>query len=52
VHKAMATREVQDGFNKQMAEIVVGTPEELGRHIAVEFSKWGKLIADAGIKPD
>ena len=52
VHKAMATREVQEGFNKQMAEIVVGTPEELARHIANEFTKWGKLIAEARIKPD
>ena len=52
VHKAMATREVQEGFNKQMAEIVVGTPEELARHIANEFTKWGKLIAEARIKPE
>jgi tripartite-type tricarboxylate transporter receptor subunit TctC len=52
IHKAMATRDVQDGFTKQMAEIVVGTPEDLGRHIASEFAKWSKLIAEAGIKAD
>ncbi|MFM9972727.1 MAG: Bug family tripartite tricarboxylate transporter substrate binding protein [Burkholderiales bacterium] len=50
--KAMATKEVQDGFTKQMAEITVSTPEELARHIAGEFAKWSKLIADAGIKAD
>lgn len=52
IHKAMATKDVQDGFSKQMAEIVVGTPEDLARHIAVEFAKWSRLIADAGIKAD
>jgi tripartite-type tricarboxylate transporter receptor subunit TctC len=52
IHKAMATKDVQDGFSKQMAEIVVGTPEDLGRHIASENVKWSKVIADAGIKAD
>lgn len=52
IHKAMATRDIQDGFNKQMAEIVIGSPEELAKHIASEFAKWSKLISDAGIKAD
>jgi tripartite-type tricarboxylate transporter receptor subunit TctC len=29
-----------------------GTPEEFGKFIAAETAKWGKVIRDAGIKPD
>lgn len=52
IHKAVAAKDIQDGFAKQMAEIVTGTPEELAKHIASEFAKWSKLIIDAGIKAD
>ena len=29
----------------------VGTPEAFGTHIAAEFQKWGRVIREAGIKP-
>ena len=51
VHKAMSSKEIQEGFTKQMFEIQTGTPEDLARHIAAENAKWTKLIADTGIKP-
>jgi tripartite-type tricarboxylate transporter receptor subunit TctC len=50
VLKALATREVQDGFTKQMADIQGTTPEEFGRHIAAESARWSKVIAAAGIQ--
>ena len=52
VIRAMAAKDVQEGFTKQMFEVLTSTPEELGRHIAVENAKWTKLIADTGIKPN
>lgn len=52
VHKAMAARDVQEGFTKQMFEILTSTPEDLARHIAAENAKWTRLIAETGIKPN
>ncbi len=50
--KAAASKEVQEGFTRQMFEVLTSTPEELAKHIAAENAKWGKLIADTGIKPN
>ncbi len=33
-----------DGFSS--------TPDELGDFIKVQLGKWGKMVADAGIKPE
>ena len=49
VHKAMATKELQEGFAKAFFEIQLSSPEELGRFMASELDKWGRLIVDAGI---
>ena len=35
----------QDG-----AEPVDATPEEFGRHIATEISRWRKVVKEAGIR--
>jgi tripartite-type tricarboxylate transporter receptor subunit TctC len=37
---------------EQGAEAVGGTPEALGKTIAVELPKWAKLAKDANIKAD
>ncbi len=50
VHKAMATKELQEGFAKAFFEIQLSSPEELSRFMASELDKWGRLIVDAGIK--
>ncbi|MFM9967338.1 MAG: Bug family tripartite tricarboxylate transporter substrate binding protein [Burkholderiales bacterium] len=50
VHKAMASKELQEGFAKAFFEIQLSTPEELGKFMASELEKWSRLIADAGIK--
>lgn len=50
VHKAMATRELQESFAKAFFEIQLSSPEELGRFMASELEKWSRLIIDAGIK--
>jgi tripartite-type tricarboxylate transporter receptor subunit TctC len=28
------------------------TPDQLGDFIKVQLDKWGKMVADAGIKPE
>ncbi len=50
--KAAASKEMQEGFTRLMATLQTSTPEELAKHIAAENAKWGKLIADTGIKPN
>ena len=50
IHKAVASKEVQDGFLKQMAEVQLSTPEEMAQHIAGESAKWTRVIIDAGIR--
>ena len=50
VHKAMASKELQEGFTKAFFEIQLSSPEELGRFMASELEKWSRLIIDAGIK--
>ena len=46
----------QPAIKQRLTEIGVvvqgGTPAEFGRFIASETEKWGKVIRDAGIKPD
>ena len=46
----------QPAIKQRLTEIGVivkgGTPDEFGRFIASETEKWGKVIRDAGIKPD
>jgi tripartite-type tricarboxylate transporter receptor subunit TctC len=30
--------------------LVLGTPEQLGNHVAVDTERWKKVIQEAGIK--
>jgi tripartite-type tricarboxylate transporter receptor subunit TctC len=39
-------------FAQQMAELASSTPEELAASVRAEIAKWGKVIRDAGIKPE
>jgi hypothetical protein len=33
-------------------EPVADTPAEFGRYLASERTKWGKVVIDAGVKPE
>jgi tripartite-type tricarboxylate transporter receptor subunit TctC len=43
--------ELKARFNNDGAEVIAGTPEAFGTHIASELQKWAKVIKEAGIKP-
>jgi tripartite-type tricarboxylate transporter receptor subunit TctC len=49
---AMADPAVRTRFAEFGAEPLASTPEELGRHIAVEIAKWRDIITKAGITVD
>ena len=47
----LAGPELKTRFNNDGAEVIGGTAEAFGAHIANELQKWAKVIRDAGIKP-
>ena len=49
--KALNSTEVKDLFAKQGLEAAPGTPEELARFSKAEWETWGKVVKQAGIKP-
>jgi tripartite-type tricarboxylate transporter receptor subunit TctC len=46
----MKSSVMKEWLEQQGAEPVAATPEEFGRHIAMEITKWRKVIKDAGIR--
>jgi tripartite-type tricarboxylate transporter receptor subunit TctC len=49
--KALSSKEVKDLFAKQGLESAPGTPEELAAFMKREHETWGKVVKQAGIKP-
>jgi len=49
--KALHSAEVKDLLAKQGLEAAPGTPEELARFSKAEWDTWGKVVKQAGIKP-
>jgi len=56
LNKALNAGLAQPAIKQRLTEIGVivhgGTPAEFAQFIASETAKWGKVIRDAGIKPD
>lgn len=52
IRERMTTPEVRAKLSEQGAEIVAGTPAELGEYMRVETEKWAKVVAAANIKVD
>jgi len=52
ITKILRTHEARDWFAEQGGEPVLETPEEFAAYIKTEYSRWGKLIREAGIKAD
>jgi tripartite-type tricarboxylate transporter receptor subunit TctC len=48
----MDSPDVQARFKNVGFEGFSGTPQELGNYIKTEIAEWGKMVKDAGIKPD
>lgn len=50
--KAMSLPEVKEKFLSFGTDAVTGTPEELGRFLAAEVAKIGKIAREVGAKND
>ena len=48
----LATPEVAGRAKQQGIELDPGTPEDLGRYIAIEMARYSKLISAIGLKWD
>ena len=48
---ALALPEVNDQLREQGAEVVGGSPAELGAYVATEIPKWAALARQAGVQP-
>ena len=48
--KVLAQPAVRDKLTQQGMEIVAGGPEVLGRFVAGEMDRWGRIVRDNGIK--
>ena len=51
IAKALANPKVIEALHKTGVEPVAMTPEEFGRYIKREYDTWGKVVKEAGIKP-
>jgi len=49
--KAMHSPEMKAPLAASGTDPVTNTPEEFAAYIRQEIAKWGKVIKDAGIKP-
>jgi len=49
--KALANPEAVAQLNKTGVEPQSSTPAEFGKYIEREYQTWGKVVKEAGIKP-
>jgi tripartite-type tricarboxylate transporter receptor subunit TctC len=52
LRQVIDSRDVQAKFKNVGFEGFSSTPEELGAYMKAEIVDWGKMVKDAGIKPD
>jgi tripartite-type tricarboxylate transporter receptor subunit TctC len=50
--KALSQPDVKNRLLQSGAEPMPGTPDEFGKFLKAEITKWGKLVKDANIKVD
>jgi tripartite-type tricarboxylate transporter receptor subunit TctC len=50
--KALADPTVRQKIEEQGADVAASSPEECGRFIQAEITKWGKVIRDNDIRAD
>jgi tripartite-type tricarboxylate transporter receptor subunit TctC len=51
ITRALGNPKVIEGLHKTGVEPAPMTPEEFGRYIKREYDTWGKVVKEAGIKP-
>jgi tripartite-type tricarboxylate transporter receptor subunit TctC len=52
VGEALRSPEVADGYAREGGEAVGSTPEQFESYVHAEIVKWGKIVKQAGIRPD
>ena len=52
ITKILRTQEARDWFAEQGGEPILETPEEFAAYIKAEYTRWGKLIRESGIKAE
>jgi tripartite-type tricarboxylate transporter receptor subunit TctC len=52
INAILADKALREQFEKQGAEIAGGTPQQLTQFFDTEVKRWGKVIADANVKPE
>lgn len=50
VRNALSDPQTQETLLKRGAETVLGSPEDFGKFISAEVSRWGKLVKESGAK--
>ena len=50
--KILASADIRERFAAQGAEVGGGSPEDFARFMREEFTRWGKVVRDAGVKAD
>jgi tripartite-type tricarboxylate transporter receptor subunit TctC len=50
--RIMATADAREKLGQQGVEYVGNTPEQFGAYLKAELAKWGKVVKQAGIRPD
>jgi len=52
ITKIMQSADVKERLAADGAEVVANTPEQFSAYIRAEITKWGKVIREAGIRPE
>jgi tripartite-type tricarboxylate transporter receptor subunit TctC len=50
--EAFASPDVREQLEPRGVVLVLGSPQDLGRHVAADTERWAKVIREAGIKLD
>lgn len=52
ITRALRSDDVKQKFSQQTADIVISTPEDLGKYLLAEQSKFANIVKAIGIKPE
>jgi tripartite-type tricarboxylate transporter receptor subunit TctC len=52
INACMADAKIKARFAELGSIVVTSSPAEFGKFVVAETEKWGKVIRDAGIKPE
>jgi tripartite-type tricarboxylate transporter receptor subunit TctC len=52
ITRALRDATVAERFDKEGAEIVGGSPDELAKHVKAEIALWAKVVKSAGLRID